>query len=122
MIILGVDTGSRVGSLAVRRDAELVGEWAESGNEPYSSRLCGNAAALLSSIDLSLAEVDVFAVSAGPGSFTGLRIGLTAVKAWAEILCKPIVPVSGLAAVAADALDRSIADEATIVPVLDARR
>ena len=46
-------------------------------------------------------QIDVFAVASGPGSFTGLRVGLTAVKAWAEIHGKPIAAISGLEAIAA---------------------
>ena len=70
-------------------------------------------------------QVDLFAVAAGPGSFTGLRVGLTAVKAWAEVHEKPIAAISGLEAIAAE----SLAAQATvasntqfIAPFLDARR
>ncbi len=72
-----------------------------------------------------LDQVDVFAVAAGPGSFTGLRVGLTAVKAWAEVHGKPIAAVSGLEAIAAESL---VGDTPTppdahfIAPFLDARR
>jgi tRNA threonylcarbamoyladenosine biosynthesis protein TsaB len=121
MNTLGIDTGSHVGSVAVSREAEIVGCWMESDNGIYSSRLCGKITALLSSINLSLDQMDVLAVSAGPGSFTGLRIGLTSVKAWAEILGKPIAPVSSLAAVAYEGL-RSGAETSEVIAVLDARR
>jgi tRNA threonylcarbamoyladenosine biosynthesis protein TsaB len=67
---------------------------------------------------LGLEKIDLFAVDAGPGSFTGLRVGLAAVKGWAEVYQKPIAAISGLEAVAVQA--RSSA--AVLVPVLDARR
>jgi tRNA threonylcarbamoyladenosine biosynthesis protein TsaB len=63
-------------------------------------------------------EIDLFAVAAGPGSFTGLRVGLTAVKAWAEVWNKPIVAVSGLEAVAALASEPG----KVLTPVLRAGR
>lgn len=73
---------------------------------------------LLRELSLSLDQFDLYAVGAGPGSFTGLRVGLTAVKGWAEVYKKPIAAVSGLEAVAAQAHSAS----ALLVPVLDARR
>ncbi len=62
--------------------------------------------------------MDIFAVTAGPGSFTGLRVGLTAVKAWSEVYGKPIAAISGLGAVAA----QSSADSGVIAAFTDARR
>jgi tRNA threonylcarbamoyladenosine biosynthesis protein TsaB len=73
---------------------------------------------LLKELSLSLDKFDLIAVAAGPGSFTGLRVGLTAAKGWAEVYKKPIAAVSCLEAVAAQA--RSTAP--FLVPVLDARR
>ena len=70
-------------------------------------------------------QIDVFAVASGPGSFTGLRVGLTAVKAWAEVYGKPIAAVSGLEAIAAQskALEGvSDGNETMISPFLDGRR
>jgi len=63
-------------------------------------------------------SVDVFAAVAGPGSFTGLRVGLTAVKGWAEVYGKPIAAISGLEAIAAQASGH----QEVICPFLDARR
>ena len=70
-------------------------------------------------------QIDVFAVAAGPGSFTGLRVGLTAVKAWAEVHGKPIAAVSGLEAIAAESLAAKapgVSSAHFIAPFLDARR
>ncbi len=73
---------------------------------------------LLRELSLSLDGIDLIAVAAGPGSFTGLRVGLAAAKGWAEVYEKPIAAVSALEAVAA----QSRSNAQLIVPVLDARR
>jgi len=73
---------------------------------------------LLQELALGLADFDLFAVTAGPGSFTGLRVGLAAVKGWAEVYRKPVAAISALEAVAA----QSNALAPLLVPVLDARR
>ncbi len=69
----------------------------------FSAQLVPQIASLLSKHGFNKKDVDVFAVASGPGSFTGLRVGLAAIKALAEILGKPIVAVSLLEAVAASA-------------------
>jgi tRNA threonylcarbamoyladenosine biosynthesis protein TsaB len=73
---------------------------------------------LLRELSLDLKQFDLFAVAAGPGSFTGLRVGLTAVKGWAEVYKKPVVGVSGLEAIAAQAHSTA----PLLIPILDARR
>jgi tRNA threonylcarbamoyladenosine biosynthesis protein TsaB len=73
---------------------------------------------LLRELSLGIEEFDLFAVAVGPGSFTGLRVGLAAVKGWAEVYRKPIAAVSGLEAVAA----QSHSAAPLLAPVLDARR
>ncbi len=73
---------------------------------------------LLRELSLDLKQFELFAVAAGPGSFTGLRVGLTAVKGWAEVYKKPAVGVSGLEAIAA----QSHSAAPLLIPVLDARR
>ena len=68
----------------------------------FSAQLVPQIAALLQNHGFSKTDIDAFIVVSGPGSFTGLRVGLAAIKALAEILQKPIVPVSLLEVVAAD--------------------
>jgi len=89
-----------------------------SSGEIYSSRIFRHLQFLLDELALRLEEFDVFAVAAGPGSFTGLRVGLAAVKGWAEVYGKPIAAVSALEAVATQSRSRA----ATVVSVMDARR
>jgi tRNA threonylcarbamoyladenosine biosynthesis protein TsaB len=118
VLILALDTSSPAGSLAVLRETKVIGVVSTWTDETYSSRLFRHLEFLLSEMLLGLEKIDLFAVDAGPGSFTGLRVGLAAVKGWAEVYQKPIAAISGLEAVAVQA--RSSA--AVLVPVLDARR
>ncbi len=101
MLILAVDTSTRSGSLALLRDETLLGTVAAQPQEPHSSGIFRDLSALLQQTKLELSQVDLFAVACGPGSFTGLRVGLTVVKAWAELFQKRIARVSTLEAIAA---------------------
>ena len=119
MLLLAVDTSTQGGSLAVLRDGHLAGVVSTFSDEPYSMRLFRQLDFLLEELHLQLRQFDVFAVMAGPGSFTGLRVGLAAVKGWAEVFEKPIVAVSGLEAVAAQTAN---CGGELIATVMDARR
>jgi tRNA threonylcarbamoyladenosine biosynthesis protein TsaB len=118
VLTLALDTSSPSGSLAVLRDERIVGTVSTWTDEIYSSRMFRHLEFLLKELSLGLDEFDLFAVAAGPGSFTGLRVGLAAVKGWAEVYRKPIAAVSALEAVAA----QSHSHTSLVVPVLDARR
>lgn len=120
MLLLAVDTATRAGSLAVLRDGQLAGEISTASDETYSSRLFRQCSFLLQELHLEIRDFDFFAVNAGPGSFTGLRVGLAAVKAWAEVFSKPIIAVSGLEAVAAQTSNSP--EDAFVAAVLDAHR
>jgi tRNA threonylcarbamoyladenosine biosynthesis protein TsaB len=118
VLTLALDTSSPAGSLAVLRDEKVIGAVSTWTDEIYSSRMFRHLEFLLKELSLTLDQFDLFAVAAGPGSFTGLRVGLAAVKGWAEVYRKPIAAVSGLEAVATQSFSRS----PLVVPVLDARR
>ena len=118
VLVLALDTSSPSGSLAVLRDEKVIGVVSTATGEVYSSRMFRELEFLLGELSLRMEELELFAVAAGPGSFTGLRVGLAAVKGWAEVYRKPIAAVSALEAVAAQW--RSSA--ALVVPVRDARR
>lgn len=118
VLTLALDTSSPAGSLAVLRDERLIGTVSTSTDEIYSSRMFRHVDFLLKELSLGLADFDLFAVAAGPGSFTGVRVGLAAIKGWAEVYRKPIAAVSALEAVAA----QSHSPATELVPVLDARR
>src|ERR1700751_4685062 len=118
VLVLALDTSSPSGSLAVLRDEKVVGVVSTATGEVYSSRMFRELEFLLGELSLRMEEFELFAVAAGPGSFTGLRVGLAAVKGWAEVYRKPIAAVSALEAVAVQAHTNA----GLIVPVLDARR
>jgi tRNA threonylcarbamoyladenosine biosynthesis protein TsaB len=122
VLALALDTSSLVGSLAVLRDDQLIGVVSTRSEENYSSRMFRHLDFLLHDLSLKLADFDLFSVAAGPGSFTGLRVGLTAAKAWAEVYKKPVVGISALEAVATQSFRGEHASDHLIVPVLDARR
>ncbi|HXN24572.1 MAG TPA: tRNA (adenosine(37)-N6)-threonylcarbamoyltransferase complex dimerization subunit type 1 TsaB [Candidatus Dormibacteraeota bacterium] len=104
MLILAVDTSTRTGSLAVVSDGNVFNLSPIPQDAPSSSSLFTQLKLILAETGYSMPQFDVFTVCAGPGSFTGLRVGLTAVKAWAEVYQRPIAAVSGLQAIAAKGL------------------
>lgn len=118
MLSLAIDTSTLAGSLAVLREDRILGAVGVCTDETYSSRLFRQLRFLLEELHLSLDHFDLFSVAAGPGSFTGLRVGLAAVKGWAEAYAKPVAGVSVLEAVAAQA----VAIRPLLVSVVDARR
>ena len=118
MLILAIDTSTQAGSVAVLRDTSIWGVVSTCVEETYSSRMFRQLDFLLRELEIEQQHFDLYAVATGPGSFTGLRVGLTAVKGWAEVYQRPVAPVSSLEAIAAQAHARG----RLLVPVLDARR
>lgn len=96
MITLGIDTCEARGSIAVRRDGIVVSLQKHESAEDYSSWLLPAAERGLRSTGTTLREMDLLSVASGPGSFTGVRVGLTTVKAWAELFGAKVVGVSRL--------------------------
>jgi tRNA threonylcarbamoyladenosine biosynthesis protein TsaB len=103
MILLVTDTSGRNGTVALARaddhDVQVM-EVVPLAGGMFSAQLVPQIAALLQKHSLAKNDIGAFIVVSGPGSFTGLRVGLAAIKALAEILKKPIVPVSLLEVVA----------------------
>jgi tRNA threonylcarbamoyladenosine biosynthesis protein TsaB len=118
LITLGIDTCEARGSVAVRRNGALVSVEKHENAEDYSSWLLPAVERALRSSGASLREVSLLAVASGPGSFTGVRVGLTAVKAWAELFGINVVGVSRL-----EVMARQVADAAGFVAAsFDAQR
>jgi tRNA threonylcarbamoyladenosine biosynthesis protein TsaB len=118
VLILALDTSSPSGSLAVLKDCQVIGTVSTWTGEVYSSRMFRHLDFLLGELSLNLNEFDLFAVAVGPGSFTGLRVGLAAAKGWAEVYGKPIAAISGLEAIAI----QSRSPDSILIAVTDAHR
>jgi|SRR5208282_1731546 len=99
MLLLAINTSGKQGSIALAQagegaaDVEIIEEVSLAGGT-FSAQLVPQIAGLLSHNKFAKNDIGAFAVASGPGSFTGLRIGLAAVKALAEVLQKPIAAVS----------------------------
>jgi tRNA threonylcarbamoyladenosine biosynthesis protein TsaB len=102
VLVLSIDTCDPCGSIAVLRDNLVVGTAAHDTPEEYSSWLLPAVGDLLKRTGFRMTDIDAFAAASGPGSFTGVRVGLTTVKAWGEVYRKPIVGVSRLKSIAVE--------------------
>jgi tRNA threonylcarbamoyladenosine biosynthesis protein TsaB len=117
-----LDTADARGCIALFGDGRLLQLASHPEGEDSSSWLLPAVGRALSAAALSLADLDAYAVCSGPGSFTGLRVGLTTVKAWAEIFQKPIVAVSRLEALACQSPLDPVPTTRFVAAYLDARR
>lgn len=118
MKILGIDTSTATGGAALLVDGFVVSECVLHVGAAHSERLLPTIQRVLSDADVQGTELDAVAVTVGPGSFTGLRIGVTTAKALAYGWHKPVVAVNTL-----EALAWQVAGlEALVVSALDARR
>lgn len=117
-----VDSADARGCVALCHDAIPYAVEAHPADQEYSAWLLPAVRRLLGSCCLSISELDGYAVCSGPGSFTGLRVGLTTVKAWAEIYSKPIVAVSRLAAFALSSPPSAGLNAECVAAYLDAHR
>lgn len=96
MFVLAVDTTTRTGSVAIARDRIPAGEIVSDAARTHGEQLTGMIATLLGRHHLSPREIDLYAVAAGPGSFTGLRVGIAAIQGLALVTGRNVVPVSAL--------------------------
>ena len=106
MLILALDTTSRVASAALCRDGEIIGYGEKDSQMNHSRTILPVVQHLLEQNGLALSGVDVFAATVGPGSFTGVRIGVAAIKGYAMALNKPCAAVSTLESAAWAAKDK----------------
>jgi tRNA threonylcarbamoyladenosine biosynthesis protein TsaB len=117
-LTLALDTSHRTGSVAVSRGASCLAEIVFDASDTHSATLLPAVDACLGTARASLDGIDRFAVSSGPGSFTGLRIGLATVKAFASVNRRPVVAISSLEVLAA-AIPFC---RHSVMPLIDARR
>jgi tRNA threonylcarbamoyladenosine biosynthesis protein TsaB len=117
-LLLALETATPFASVALLEGERLVAEVGASGAAPHSARVLPAIDALLELAGVSLADVGGYAVSVGPGSFTGLRVGVATVKGLAFGDAVPVAPVSTLEALASSAPSPA----APVLACLDARR
>ena len=119
MVVLSIDTTTRAGSAAVVRDGAVLAEVSGDPALTHGQRLPGDLCQLADAAGVTMGDVDLLAVAAGPGSFTGLRVGIAAMQGLAMATGKLIVPVSTLEALARLG-GRN--DECLVAPWVDAQR
>jgi tRNA threonylcarbamoyladenosine biosynthesis protein TsaB len=118
VLILALDTTTRAGSLAVVGDGVVLAETTGDATRTHGERLPADILHACAAAGVSLAEIELFAVAAGPGSFTGLRVGIAAIQGLAFATNRLVVPVSTLEAIA----DTRRAAGARVAAWMDAQR
>lgn len=116
MKVLAIDTSTMISSVGLLDDGHSLGEYSLNQVKTHSELLMPMTETLLKNLNLGLKDIDLFAVAKGPGSFTGLRIGMSAIKTVAQVLDKKIVGVSTL-----EALAYGVLSDRLIMPIIDAR-
>ncbi len=117
MIVLGIESATITASCALVDDKKLIGEYSQSHKKTHSEKLMPLIERLLNDTEIKIEDVDIIAISKGPGSYTGLRIGAAIGKSLAHA-CK--IPVVGVPTIDALAFNITMTND-YIVPILDAR-
>ncbi len=118
MKLLAIESSGLVASAALTTEDAMLAEYTVNFKKTHSQTLLPMVQEIVSMIDVDLSELDAIAVSAGPGSFTGLRIGSATAKGLGLALKKPIIPVPTTQGIAANLYGA----EGIICPLMDARR
>jgi len=98
MKVLAIDTSTASASAAVVSDGRLLGEITLNPNKAHSQIIMPVIEKLLSQLDINIRDIDVFAATQGPGSFTGLRVGISTVKGLGDAQNKPVIGISTMEA------------------------
>lgn len=117
MNILALDTSGATASAAVAKDGYLIGEISLRHGKTHSQKVIPMIEALLDMLDMNKQDIHLLAVANGPGSFTGVRIGVVTIKAMAYALNVPVVEVSSLMSLAFTISEQS----GVVCPIMDAR-
>lgn len=118
MKVLAIDTATACGVIGLNEDGRPVAEVSLISQETHSARLLPSIEWLLKTADWKMTDIDGFGVTLGPGSFTGLRVGLSTIKGFAWALRKPVAGLNSLCVLASQYRDERF----SIVPMLDARK
>ncbi len=118
MYILGIETSTKTGSVAIVSEDGVIAQYSLNIEVTHSERLMSTVDRVLTDTGFQMADMDGYAVAIGPGSFTGLRIGLAAVKGLALVTGKPVAAVPTLKALAWNLPYAAY----PVCPMLDARK
>lgn len=118
MLVFGIDTCCMAATAALVSDDRLVAQVIQNNKKTHSQRIMPLVEQMLEQAEISLSDIDCFAAAVGPGSFTGVRIGVATAKALAHAADKPCVAVSTLEALA----NNVFCFDGIICPIMDARR
>ena len=122
MKILSIDTSSNICSVAALEDTDIIIEKHLQDEKTHSQKLMAMVDGVLKACALSLKDFDLLACSIGPGSFTGVRIGVATVKAFNDVTNIPISSVSSLESLAYNTLDSNFINKANLVcSIIDAK-
>lgn len=122
MKILSIDTSSKICSVSVLEDTDVILEKHIDDGTTHSQKLMPMIDEILKETKLSLKDFDLFACSIGPGSFTGVRIGVSTVKAFCDVTNIPVASVSSLEGLAYNSLDSNVdANTNIICTLIDAK-
>lgn len=121
-LILSIETGTDICSAALARDGKTIALREDGGGRNHAGLLAVYIQELLDELSLSPAELDAVAVGRGPGSYTGLRVGVSLAKGMCYGLNIPLIAVDSLQALAGLALEHPLPADALLCPMIDARR
>lgn len=116
MLILGISTSSKKPSVAVMKDGVIISFICDESGRSHSATLMALLEEALDKAFAQTKDLDAIAVDIGPGSFTGVRIGVSCANALASALSIPVIPVCSL-----DAMRRSVPEEGTVCTLIDCR-
>lgn len=116
MKILAVDTSTMMSSISILENDIIIADSSINQKETHSEMLIPLIKRMLDDLKIKASDIDLFAIAKGPGSFTGLRIGMTSLKAMAQALDKPIIGISTLKGMA-----YSILNDNYVLSIIDAR-
>ncbi|MES2429909.1 MAG: tRNA (adenosine(37)-N6)-threonylcarbamoyltransferase complex dimerization subunit type 1 TsaB [Bacteroidota bacterium] len=122
-LILHIDTALQTACVSIAQNGTVLSELTNTDQKDHGSFLQPAIKDILQKNDLQLQDLDAVAVIEGPGSYTGLRVGMAAAKGLCFALNKPLITINSLEALAATAIDEYHPDESILIcPMIDARR
>lgn len=122
MVILNIDTATTIGSVSLAIDGKAVQTLTNHKQQDHAAAVAGFVQTLMKENNITPAQIDAIAVSAGPGSYTGLRVGVATAKGLCYAWNKPLIAASTLQLMAAGLYAELQDDEALYCPMIDARR